>query len=137
MDFDVIVVGGGLVGASLALALKATGLKLAVVDTQRARNAAADPAEWDSRVYAISPGSAAFLDACGAWRGIDAARVCQVEDMHVVGDDLLSAIDFSAYKAGLRELAIIVENRELQRALWARAATRAGIEVIAPAVCGN
>ena len=114
MDFDVIVVGGGLVGASFALALNAAGLRLAVVDTQRPQPAA-EPAGWDSRVYAISPGSAAFLDACGAWHGLDAERLCQVEDMHVVGDDLSSAIDFSAYKAGLRELAVIVENRELQR----------------------
>ena len=134
MDFDVIVVGGGLVGASLALALRAAGLQLAVVDTQRPRTAA-ESADWDSRVYAISPGSAAFLDACGAWRELDAARLCQVEDMHVVGDDLSSTIDFSAYKAGLRELAIIVENRELQRVLWDGLTRAPDVEMIVPAEC--
>ena len=134
MDFDVIVVGGGLVGASLALALRAAGLRLAVVDTQRPQTTV-EPAGWDSRVYAISPGSAAFLDACGAWRGIDAARVCQVEDMHVVGDDRLSTIDFSAYKAGLPELAIVVENRELQRVLWSELARAPDVELIVPAAC--
>ena len=134
MDFDVIVVGGGLVGASLALALGAAGLHLAVLDTQRPRTAA-EPADWDSRVYAISPGSAAFLDACGAWGGIDPARMCQVEAMHVVGDDLLSTIDFSAYTEGLRELAIIVENRELQRVLWDQLERAPAVEMIVPAVC--
>ena len=134
MDFDVIVVGGGLVGASLALALKAAGLRLAVVDARRPLPVV-DPADWDSRVYAISPGSAAFLDGCGAWRGIDEARVCQVEDMHVYGDDLSSTIDFSAYTAGLRELAFIVENRELQRVLWDELARAPDVDTIVPAVC--
>ena len=134
MDFDVIVVGGGLVGASLALALNASGLRLAVVDARRPQ-LAAEPGTWDSRVYAISPGSAAFLDQCGAWRGIDESRLCQVEDMHVSGDDLTSAIDFSAYAAGLRELAFIVENRELQRALWDKLTRAPHIELIVPAEC--
>jgi ubiquinone biosynthesis UbiH/UbiF/VisC/COQ6 family hydroxylase len=135
MDFDVIVVGGGLVGASFALALKTAGLHLAVVETQRPRTTAAEPADWDSRVYAISPGSAAFLDACDAWRGIDATRACRVEDMHVVGDDTVSALDFCAYKAGLRELAIIVESRELRRVLWDELTRAPHVEIFAPAVC--
>ncbi len=134
MDFDVVVVGSGLVGASLALALKAAGLKLAVVETQLPR-LAADAGEWDSRVYAISPGSAAFLDYCGVWRELDTPRTSRVEEMHIFGDDPRSEIDFSAYDAGLRELAFIVENRELQRVLWDALKCAQHVEVIAPAAC--
>jgi ubiquinone biosynthesis UbiH/UbiF/VisC/COQ6 family hydroxylase len=134
MDFDVIVVGAGLVGASLALALKSAGLKLALVDTHGPRPAA-DADSWDSRVYAISPGSAAFLDECGAWQGLDAARLCRVEDMRVYGDDVVSELDFSSYAAGLRELAFIVENRELQRVSWEALARAPHVEIVAPAVC--
>ena len=133
MDFDVIIVGAGSVGASFALALQGAGLRLAVVDAQIPRPAA-DAAEWDSRVYAISPGSAAFLESCGAWDALDASRLCRIEDMQVYGDDTLSAISFGAYKAGLRELAVIVENRELQRALG-QALERAHVKIIAPAAC--
>ena len=136
MDFDLIIVGAGLVGASLALALGPAGLRVAVVDTHEPP-AAAGPTGWDSRVYAISPGSAAFLDACGAWSALDAARLAQVEDMHVVGDDEVSALNFGAYQAGLRELAVIVENRELQRVLWQALERASHVEIIAPAVCGN
>jgi 2-octaprenylphenol hydroxylase len=134
MDFDVIIVGAGLVGASLALALNAAGLRIAVVDAHEL-STAPGAAEWDSRVYAISPGSAKFLDECGAWGALDAARLCQVEDMHVFGDDAVSAINFGAYASGLRELAVIVENRELQRALWQALKRAQHVEILAPADC--
>jgi len=134
MDFDVIVIGAGLVGASLALALKSAGLRLAVVDTHEPRPAI-DPAGWDSRVYAISPGSATFLEECGAWHALDAARLCRVEDMRIFGDDVMSELSFSSYSAGLRELAFIVENRELQRVLWEVLARAPQVEIVAPAVC--
>lgn len=134
MDFDVIVVGAGLVGAGLALALDAAGLRVAVVDSHASQSAAA-PADWDSRVYAISPGSAKFLDECGAWGALDAARLCQVEAMHVFGDDAVSALDFGAYQAGLRELAVIVENRELQRVLGQVLMRAPHVQIFAPAVC--
>ncbi|HYK14278.1 MAG TPA: FAD-dependent oxidoreductase, partial [Burkholderiales bacterium] len=110
MDFDVIVVGAGLVGASFALALEAAGLRVAVTDTH-VPAIAAEATSWDSRIYAISPGSVTFLEQCGAWSLLDAARLCPVEDMQIFGDDAVSALDFGAYAAGLRELAVIVENR--------------------------
>ena len=134
MDFDVIIVGAGLVGASLALALRGAGLRIAVVDTQLPRPVV-DPTDWDSRVYAISPGSAEFLETCGAWSALDADRVCRIEDMHVFGDDAVSALKFGAYDAGLRELAVIVENRELQRALGQVLESAPQVEIIAPVTC--
>ena len=132
MDFDVIIVGSGLVGASFALALSKTGLKLAIVDAQLPPP---DAADWDNRIYAISPGSAAFLETCGVWRELDSARICQVEEMRIFGDDVRSQLDFSAYDAGLRELAAIVENRALQRTLWQALHHQHNIEAIAPAAC--
>ena len=134
MDFDVVVIGGGLVGASFALALNAAGLNVAVVEAQPPQRAAG-VAGWDSRVYAISPGSAAFLERCGAWQALDPARVTRVETMRIFGDCTQSELDFSAYDAGLRELAFIVENRELQRVLWDALERAPHATVIAPAAC--
>ena len=133
MDFDVIVVGAGLVGASFALALEAAGLRVAVTDTHVPATAA-EATSWDSRIYAISPGSVTFLEQCGAWDLLEAARLCPVEDMQIFGDDAVSALDFGAYAAGLRELAVIVENRELQRALLQRLQSASHVELVAPAV---
>ena len=69
-DFDVIIVGGGLVGAACALALKDSGLRLALVETKLSPALPNDPS-WDSRVYAISPGSVAFLNQLGVWQTLD------------------------------------------------------------------
>jgi len=133
-SFDVIIVGGGLVGASLALALGPAGLSVAIIEPQPPKPLPADDT-WDSRVYAISPGSAAFLETCGAWQGLPQERVTRVEAMQVHGDDVASRLDFSAYDAGLRELAFIVENRLLQDALWQRLQHSGHVRGFCPARC--
>jgi ubiquinone biosynthesis UbiH/UbiF/VisC/COQ6 family hydroxylase len=114
---DVLIVGGGLVGLSLARVLAGSGLDLAVIEPQAPRKAIHDPASWDSRVYALSPGTVAFLERCGVWPRLPHERVTRVEAMRIYGDDPRACLDFSAYDAGLRELAFIVEGRALLEAL--------------------
>ena len=119
MDFDVVIIGGGLVGASLAAALKHSGLDIALIESQPLPTPALNGkhAGWDSRMYAISPGNAAFLQACGAWQQLDMSRVQQVYEMRVFGDEA-AELDFNAYQIGAPELNFILENRLLQAALW-------------------
>jgi 2-polyprenylphenol 6-hydroxylase len=118
MKFDVIIIGGGLVGASMAAALRHSGLSLALVESQPAPVVARTRmADWDSRVYAISPGSRSFLERSGAWSLLDASRIAPVEAMRVFGDTG-AELEFSAYQMGVPELACILENRALQHALW-------------------
>ena len=133
-SFDVIIVGGGLVGATLAAALGPAGVSVALIEPQPPNPVPAD-ATWDSRMYAISPGSAALLEACGAWQRLPRERVTRVETMRVYGDDLTSCLDFSAYDAGLRELAFIVENRLLQDALWLQLRGTDYVRLFCPARC--
>ena len=64
--FDVIVVGGGLVGASFVLGLEQAGLSVALVEP-RPPQAPATDGSWDRRIYAISPGNAAWLTALRVW----------------------------------------------------------------------
>ena len=132
MDFDIVIVGAGLVGASFALGLRGAGLKLAVVEAQ-APVAAGDL--WDSRVYAISPGSAAFLDGLGAWERVDRARICAVHEMLVHGDRARARLQFSAYESGVPELAWIVENRQLQSVLWQGLEHQHELELVCPDRC--
>ena len=133
-SFDVIIVGGGLVGASLALALAPARLSVAVVEFLPIKPLPGDDS-WDNRVYAISPGSAAFLESCGVWQGVPQERVMPVEAMRIYGDDAASRLDFSAYDAGLRELAFIVENRLLQQAAWQRLRQAGHASLFCPAHC--
>jgi ubiquinone biosynthesis UbiH/UbiF/VisC/COQ6 family hydroxylase len=138
-DFDIAIVGGGLVGLSLAVALKESGLKLALIEP---RPAPTEPVEsipaggWDNRVYAVSPGTASFLDALGVWQSLPDERVTRVEGMEIYGDDGAARLEFSAYDAGLRELAFIVENRVLAQALW-RAAESTALRLHRPASCAS
>lgn len=130
MNFDVAIVGGGLVGASLALALAESGLKLALVDDPLP---APEAGEWDSRVYAISPGNAAFLESCGVWSGLGQSRIAPVARMCVRGDDGASRLAFSAYDFGLPELAFIVENRLLARSVAEVLARQKNLTAFRPA----
>jgi 2-polyprenylphenol 6-hydroxylase len=131
-SYDVLIAGAGLVGLALAPALAELGLTVALAD--RAPVAVpADPegdADWDARVYAISPGSAAFLRAVGAWQLLAPERLCPVERMWVVGDGG-AALEFSAYDLGERALAWIVEERALRAALVLRVHA-AGVAMVAP-----
>jgi len=131
---DIAIVGGGLVGLSLAAALRESGLELALIEPRSTPPAHAEG--WDSRVYAVSPGSASFLDGLGVWQELPRERVTRVDGMEIYGDDGASRLEFSAYDAGLRELAFIVENRLLAQALW-RAAESAAVRVYCPAACAS
>ena len=106
------VIGGGPVGASLARALH--GHSIAFIAPPPPATA---PAGFDPRCYALSPGNVEFLRTLGVWQSIPAERLARVEAMHVFGDDGRSVLEFDAYEAGVRELAWIVEDSELQRAL--------------------
>ncbi len=135
VDFDVVIVGAGLVGASLAASLRGSGLRVAVVEPAAPRQVESDT--WDSRVYAISPGSVAFLESCSAWQRLDATRVQPVLDMHVWGDDGVSRLDFSSLEVGRSQLAWIVEGSRLQAALWQALVADDEIAVWCPAACAS
>jgi ubiquinone biosynthesis UbiH/UbiF/VisC/COQ6 family hydroxylase len=126
-------VGAGLVGASLAAALCDGGLEVAVVEPAPPP---APAAEWDSRIYAISPASAEFLGAVGAWQRLDPARVQPVAAMEIFGDAPDARLAFSAYESGVAALANIVESARLQHALWQALETR-GVRLLAPAHCAG
>jgi len=131
-EVDVAVVGAGLVGASFARALDGSGLRLALVEPAPPPV----PAErWDSRVYAISPGSAAFLRGIGAWGALDASRVQPVRRMAVRGDAPDAGITLSAYDAGVAELAHIVESGRLQCALWDGLSAQSNVALHCPTRC--
>jgi len=113
MVYDVVVVGGGLAGAALARALR--GSAVALVSKTRPT---APEAAFDTRIYAISPGNARFLTGLQAWQRLAAERITAVHAMRVHGDDGRSLLEFDSLRAGVSELAWIVEDGCLQNAIW-------------------
>ena len=136
MEFDVVIVGGGLVGASLAAALKTSDLKLALIENHSFPNLPINSNDWDARIYAITPGNAKFLQECGAWQHLNMDRVQQVEEMRVFGDSG-SELDFSAYQIGAAELTFILESRLLQQAIWTEIQSQDNLTIINPARCAT
>ncbi|MEX0637882.1 MAG: FAD-dependent monooxygenase, partial [Burkholderiales bacterium] len=123
MDVDLAIVGAGLAGAALARA--ARGLSVALLADEAAVPA---PQGFDSRVYAITPGNAAFLGSLGAWP----PQATPVHAMRVFGDDGRSLLAFDAYRAGVPELAWIAEDGALQRALRASLEDAEQVRIVAP-----
>ncbi|HLP97963.1 MAG TPA: UbiH/UbiF family hydroxylase [Sideroxyarcus sp.] len=133
MEFDIVIVGGGIVGAALAAALKQSGLRLALVESGSLPSL---DSEWDSRIYAFTPGNVDFLKECGAWQRLNMARVQQVEEMRVFGDTG-AKLDFSAYQLGAPELAFIMESRLLQHTLWQGLREQDNLTLLHPAQCAE
>lgn len=135
-QYDVVIVGAGLVGAACALALKDSGLRVALVEG-RAPTPLPPDESWDSRIYAISPASVDFLDGLGIWKHLPPERMQRVEAMRIVGDNGVASLDFSAYETGAAELACIVESRLMQSALWQALRETPDVTVACPAECAG
>ena len=133
VDRDVLVAGAGLPGLVAACALARLDLRVALADRVGVA-VCAPPTEledWDLRVYAVSPGSAEFLRALGAWQRLAPERIAPIESMRIEGD-AGAVLNFSAYEIGERALAWIVEERALREAL-VPLVHAAGVSLYAPA----
>ncbi|MGK2900251.1 MAG: FAD-dependent monooxygenase [Burkholderiaceae bacterium] len=133
-DFDVQVLGAGIVGRCLALALARAGLSVAL-RPEAARAADRD----DVRAYALNAASVELLRSLKVWDALPAHAATAVLDMHVQGDAPAAAIDFSAWQQRVGALAWITDAALLERELAAAVrfaphitVVDAGAEVRAP-----
>lgn len=129
MRYHAVVIGAGLVGTACALALEQRGLQVAMIESRPPSEPALD---WDSRIYAISPGSQALFERLGVWGLMDASRLQAVYRMDVFGDDA-GALRLDAYDSGAERLATILESNRLQWVLWQAARQALNMEILSPA----
>ena len=115
---DLLIVGAGMVGSALALALRDSGLNILVVDggPLTVKPFVAD-APFEARVSALSIASQRILERLGVWDGIVARRVSPYSDMHVWDGSGTGKVHFSASSVHAEVLGHIVENRVVQDAL--------------------
>lgn len=113
---DFLVVGGGMVGAAVALGLAKIGKKVAIIERHSPKKYLKKQ-PIDLRVSAISPASVQLLKHLDVWSTIENMRICpyrRLETWESVG----SRVRFNADAMALSELGFIVENRLIQYALW-------------------
>lgn len=118
---DLLIVGAGMVGSALALALRDSGLNILVVDggPLTVKPFVAD-APFEARVSALSIASQRILERLGVWDGVVARRVSPYSDMHVWDGSGTGKVHFSASSVHAEVLGHIVENRVVQDALVER-----------------
>lgn len=125
--FDVVIVGGGMVGAAVGCGLGSSPLKVAVIESAPPEPFSPEQPH-DLRVSALSIASKNILAAVGAWQGVKNRRLCPFRRMRVwetAGDT-----EFCSDDIGERELGYIVENRVTQLALLERLQEFDNVEII-------
>lgn len=127
-NVDIAIVGGGIVGLSIALSLaqslkqlKGDNVSIALIDNQPGKDKLSSfkgqDSVFDSRVSALTVASESLLSILGVWENIRSIRACPYAEMHVWDADGTGSIHFSA--ADIQELRLghIVENRLIVAAL--------------------
>ncbi len=130
MHYDILIVGGGMVGASLASALAEQPLRIGVVEA--VPPAAPGQPSYDDRAVALSLGSSRILDGIGVWRHIRDQAV-PIRRIHVSDRGHFGFTRMSAEEEGVPALGYVIEARILGPVLGGRIEAAEGIDLISPA----
>lgn len=129
MRADVAIAGGGLVGASLALAL--ASLKLKVVLIEAHPFGSTDQPSFDDRTTALSNGSRRIFDGIGVWPLLE-REATPIRRIHISDQGRFAFARIDAREQQLQALGFVVVNRVMGAALWQRLQEES-VTVIAPA----
>jgi len=134
--YDIVIVGGGMVGSALACALGDSDLTIALIEGR-------EPLlQWpedsmDLRVSAISRGSQNFFARLGVWQAMCDMRVSPFTEMHVWDAAGTGSIHFDSAEIGEPNLGHIIENRVITKALFTRAGDFHNIDIFCPSTPGR
>jgi 2-octaprenyl-6-methoxyphenol hydroxylase len=127
---DVAICGGGLVGASLALALRGLELDVRLIEAFPV-DSASQPS-FDERTTALGNGSRRIFESLGVW-GAMAGHAAQIRDIHVSDAGRFGFARLEASEFGQEALGYVVPNRVIGRALWQALRASDDIRVQVPA----
>ncbi len=129
-DSDVLIVGGGLVGASLALALGKVGLRVAVVEAHAFR--IDQQPNYDERSIALAQGSQRIFAGLGLWEQL-ADQVCPIHTIHVSDRGRFGFTRLRREEEGVPALGYVASARVLGNILIRELEQLPGVELLAPA----
>jgi len=134
--YDMIIVGGGMVGATLACALGNSQLKIAVVEARQS-NFNWPEGSHDIRVSALTHASQHIFENIGAWHSMQTDGVSAYHKMHVWDASGQGQIHFDSVDVAQSDLGHIVENRIIQKAVQNRLADFDNIDLLMPVMLNS
>ncbi|GDX85577.1 2-octaprenyl-6-methoxyphenyl hydroxylase [Methylococcaceae bacterium] len=130
MDYDLLIVGGGLAGNCLALALKNSGLKIAIIEAQE-RNVL-ESAGLGDRALALAAGTVDALKALHIWQGIENVAT-PIELIHISDKGHFGKVRLSAQKEKVAALGYVITARELETHIANQITTAENVTLYCPA----
>ncbi|PCI59930.1 MAG: monooxygenase [Gammaproteobacteria bacterium] len=128
--FDILIVGGGMVGLTLALALRQQSLNeqltIAIVDRQEPSALSTDA---ELRVSAINLASQQIFANLGVWKAIENQRLQAYQHMHIWDKYGYGQLNFDNTDVDQKDLGWIIENKVIRTALWQKAQVDDGIHL--------
>ena len=115
---DVVIVGGGMVGATTALDFAQNGFKVILLEKQKPITVWQADKPYQTRVSALTRASENIFKNLGVWQAIEKRRLHAFTDMHVWEDISTAEVHFSAAEIDEKNLGFVVENEVITASLW-------------------
>ena len=128
-EYDIVIVGSGLAGNCLALMLKNTGLRIAIVEAATREQLQASPA--GDRALALAAGTVQTLDSLGLWQGISKVATA-IKHIHISDQGHFGKTRLSAQKEQVEALGYVISARDIETHI-ANLVSESTIELITPA----
>jgi 2-octaprenyl-6-methoxyphenol hydroxylase len=129
-EYDVVIVGGGMVGASFALALRTTRLRVLLIEGVPP-DSASQPS-FDERTTALGNGSRQIFDSLGVWNDMS-AEAAPIRSIHVSDAGRFGVARLDAKEQGVPAFGYVVPNRVIGRVLWQALRATQNLTVAMPA----
>jgi len=129
-DYDIVIVGAGMVGASLACTLAPSGLRIGVIESVTLKNE--QQPSYDDRGITLSPSSKRILEHIGVWQQVQ-SYTTPIKNIHVSEQGRFGFSHLNADEIGCSELGNVVVARFLGQALHTQMSTYENVELLCPA----
>jgi len=130
-EYDIVIVGGGLVGASLAVAIQPCRLKTLVIEPL-APDSSLQPS-YDERTVALTDSARRIFTAMGIWQSIETRQAEPIKDIHISNKGHFGMTHLSHRDIGTAALGYVVPTRVIGQTLWQRMNDSNFTEITCPA----